>query len=444
MQVLTKNTKVGLSNLSIVKTSEVITDSLRIFPIINQHLVKLSEYLHRYILEETRGEEITVSDKIIEIKQSFNLVLKCYSLVFNWSGFLSTKYLPLLRNCLKSIRGEQETQLNSANRLIVEFAMKLSEYSDQCLYLPTAVHLVQTLQALYKINSSPEIQEKVVEISGKLLTQNWKTLKGADDSGKAYLENLEILSKAFLEGVNIKKLCGLIAKLQDEIPRLEDKNDRLQTFSSFKRTSYPILFKCVCSALCDRIKIEVSNLTNSQHLILWKTVALSMQGLMTIAKVHETRSLLIAFLKKSLGILKIFLSQGIPILEIMLRNKPEEVTQIFKTFQTSTRFLHHLCCHSKLTKDTSLIVFVPQFRLTVETLIYRVKGALIANNCSAAFWMGNLKNKDLHGDDISSQSTFSDRASQSTTEDEVLPDDDSDNELIAACNDDEDVESIIT
>lgn len=96
-----------------------------------------------------------------------------------------------------------------------------------------------------------------------------------------------------------------------------------------------------------------------------------MQGLMSIAKAQETKTNLSTFLKKSIGILKVFLSEGIPVLELMLRSKPDEVVDIFKTMQTSTRFLHHLCCYSKLTKDSSLMVYVPKFRLILETLVYR-------------------------------------------------------------------------
>lgn len=47
--------------------------------------------------------------------------------------------------------------------------------------------------------------------------------------------------------------------------------------------------------------------------------------------------------------------------------------------------------------------FVPAVRSTLEALIYRVKAALIANDCSAAFWMGNLRNKDIYGEEILSQ-----------------------------------------
>lgn len=120
-----------------------------------------------------------------------------------------------------------------------------------------------------------------------------------------------------------------------------------------------------------RIKTEVQCLTNDEHIIVWKTTTITMQGLMSIAKAQETKTNLSTFLKKCIAILKVFLSDGIPVLELILRYKPDDVVDIFKTMQTSTRFLHHLCCYSKLTKDSSLMAFVPQFRLTLETLVYR-------------------------------------------------------------------------
>lgn len=54
-------------------------------------------------------------------------------------------------------------------------------------------------------------------------------------------------------------------------------------------------------------------------------------------------------------------------------------------------------------KDTTIIALVPQLRETIAQLVYKVKAALAANNCSSGFWAGNLKNKDLNGDEILSQ-----------------------------------------
>lgn len=58
-------------------------------------------------------------------------------------------------------------------------------------------------------------------------------------------------------------------------------------------------------------------------------------------------------------------------------------------------------------------------------LYFRVKAALAANNCSSAFWMGNLKNRDLQGEDILSQSTTITETNEENSEEE-LPDDDED------------------
>jgi hypothetical protein len=54
-------------------------------------------------------------------------------------------------------------------------------------------------------------------------------------------------------------------------------------------------------------------------------------------------------------------------------------------------------------KMAGLTIYVPIVRKTLETLVFRVKGMLVANNSPDAFWMGNLKNKTIRGDEIMSQ-----------------------------------------
>lgn len=56
-------------------------------------------------------------------------------------------------------------------------------------------------------------------------------------------------------------------------------------------------------------------------------------------------------------------------------------------------------------KNTAIIVQIPLLRETIAQLVYKVKGALAANKCSSAFWMGNLKNKNIYGVEILSQTT---------------------------------------
>lgn len=46
---------------------------------------------------------------------------------------------------------------------------------------------------------------------------------------------------------------------------------------------------------------------------------------------------------------------------------------------------------------------IPAAKSVLERLIYSVKGMLVLNNSPAAFWMGNLVNKNLEGQEILSQ-----------------------------------------
>uniref|UniRef100_A0A3B3BX30 FA complementation group D2 n=1 Tax=Oryzias melastigma TaxID=30732 RepID=A0A3B3BX30_ORYME len=75
----------------------------------------------------------------------------------------------------------------------------------------------------------------------------------------------------------------------------------------------------------------------------------------------------------------------------------KDVQSLLKTFQLSTRQLHHMCGHSKIRQDTSLTNHVPALKKSLELFLYRVKVMLALNNCQEAFWMGNLKNRNLKG-----------------------------------------------
>lgn len=429
LSLLLKNKNLGLSNLKVVDPISLITDCSRLLPCIKKHLNLIKNKIGKLLEETDHRHDLPelFTEEAVNLKISLNLIMQTFALLFGWPGFQNTKNVNLLRECLKNIRGEEPSQLTSANRLIIEFVDKMNTYVDFCLYLPTAVSLIQIMQSLYAINQSPEIQKKTIYSCEKLLTKKWYNLSGNADSGKEYTANIELLTTAYLKGANLKTICGLVATIQTQAAELQDKEDYLLVLPSIDKSTFYILYRSVCFALLEQVKSEITSLTNSQHLVLWKTIALTLQGLMAIVKIHENRQNLISFLKNALGVLKIFLNQGIPILEIMLRSKTDHVIEIFKTMQTSTRFLHHLCCQSKLTKDTSLVTYVPQFRLTLETLVYRVKAALVANDCSAAFWMGNLRNKDLHGEDIASQtSTISNDRSEVNSDEEIPPDDKSD------------------
>lgn len=103
------------------------------------------------------------------------------------------------------------------------------------------------------------------------------------------------------------------------------------------------------------------------------------------------------------SLLRLLLASGMPVFENNLRYQSDDVIGILKTIRIGTRFINVICNYSTEKKDMTLAKLVPTAKKTLEELIFGVKAMLVLNNCSTAFWMGNLVNKNLDGIEILSQ-----------------------------------------
>ena len=93
---------------------------------------------------------------------------------------------------------------------------------------------------------------------------------------------------------------------------------------------------------------------------------------------------------------------------------------LLKDLQMSTRQLQHICSHSKLQKDVALSNHVPLMKKSLESFVFRVKAMLAVNwnvtgpdgsKMSHKFWVGNLKNRDLKGEEIVEEEDVEDEKS---------------------------------
>jgi len=50
--------------------------------------------------------------------------------------------------------------------------------------------------------------------------------------------------------------------------------------------------------------------------------------------------------------IEVFLRQGMPLLDTMFRTNREDVQGLLKNLQLSTRYLHHMCGHSKVNRSS--------------------------------------------------------------------------------------------
>ena len=108
-----------------------------------------------------------------------------------------------------------------------------------------------------------------------------------------------------------------------------------------------------------------------------------------------------------------------PVIERFFRRKRSICVDLIKNLQQATRFLQTICSHSKINQDVSLANNVPLLKKSLEVLVFRVKAMLAANDCLDAFVLGNLKNRDIHGEEILSQVTNEDEEEEEEGESDV-------------------------
>lgn len=444
LETLTQNkTDSRLCHLNDVKPEHLIKDCTYIIRYVNNFLEIIVKKLDE-IIEE--GEEAHYTDEANEVKSCFSNILQIFNLIFQWPGFQHTGNMDVLRDILKSTRQTGSQTLASANRLIVDFVQKISSFKDHCLHLSHAVTLVNIVNVLHNLTvPTTEIKRKLTSLAEGFLSKRWYDNSGKSDHGMQCNRNIDFLVKTYLKDSKTDALAELVDEVIADLQSLESKNGCLTKFPAIDRKNFHVFYLELCNALLSAIRTEIQSLTNIEHISLWLTVAATLTSLMNIAKQLNYKNNMACFLKKTIGILKIFLISGLPMMEIMMKTNTDAVYKVLRTIQTTTRFLHHLCCQSKLTKDTTIVAHIPSFKQTIESIIYRVKAALVANNCSSAFWLGVLRNKDIDGEEIQSQSTVvSSNDDQMEVDNDQLPsDDDDDGNIIndSRNSDNESVES---
>ncbi|KAL1497121.1 hypothetical protein ABEB36_008131 [Hypothenemus hampei] len=425
------------SHLNDVNPDHLIKDCEKIVGNLIVHLDVFVKKLNNIVIEPL---ETQYTEEVNEVKTCFGNILQIFCLIFQWPGFLHASNMDLLKNILKAARTNSNTQsITSVNKLIMEFVTNISLYSRNCLHLSHAVSLISVVQVLYSLTTScDENKNNLNQLSKEFLSRKWYDYMGKLDQGHASNQNMEKIVTAFLKNMETDSLANLIEKLIEEISAFTAAKDAcLSQFPAINKKNFHVFYLGLCNALLEGLKSEINSLTNIGHLSLWLTIAIALTNLMVIAKSLNNRNNLSSFLKKTIAILKIFLTQGIPMMEILMKKHTTEVCNVFKTIQTTTRFLHHLCCQSKMTQDSSIVAHIPSFKQTLESIVYRVKAALVANNCSSAFWLGNLRNRNIDGEDILSQTTETSSVVNDDHEEsdrDILP---SDDENLDVYNDEE-------
>ncbi|XP_076231297.1 fancd2 [Calliopsis andreniformis] len=355
-----------------------------------------------------------------ENKEAVKLLLYLLTKIFNWKGFESVTYNILLRDGLRTLASqvdESNCMLRSCKELVAESCKYFESLSDIATQISLAIALINICQSLMKHSESYSKQnkEKYAKIAFGFLCLQWPEDKHFSPEYKTAVVGL-LNNWIDNEPLPLKTVTQILEWLPDETSKLERPQDCLNRIPSIRRSNFHLLFKKIFDGLINGVKTELPLADRDPKRIkLWSEVASNVQKLVQISKTLTIKNNILIFLKYMPILLKFFLNLGMPVLEHNLKYQTDDITTILKVMQGGTRYLHTICCDGAEKKDLTLTKHIPAAKSILERLLYSVKGMLVLNNSPAAFWMGNLVNKNLEGQEILSQNLSSEESSLPST-----------------------------
>ncbi|KAF4079161.1 hypothetical protein AMELA_G00189910 [Ameiurus melas] len=413
---------VGFSHLQQKSSKDVASCCVELLGTLCTHLENCHNHFQTF-LNENQGvvDALGVDMNVQQLMCSaYQLLLQVLHTAFSWSGFSQPEQRPLLKSALGVLASrlkEKDADL-TLEQLIKHSFEYLLNFRSTVPSLNTALILTQLLIVLsqYGRSSHSFYREHAASLAKHFLCQEWVTGSGGKERGNKHNDALQSLlrflpqSCAAVEEITENGISELMNAAKDASSRSWRTLNR-QTFLVYYKVMMAELEKCVRKIPPG--KQTDSREVQSEKLLVWNLAVRDFHILINMVKVFDSRPVLNVCLKYGRLFLECFLKLGMPLLDYSFKKHKEDVQSLLKTFQLSTRQLHHMCGHSKIRQDTALTNHVPALKKHLEQFVYRVKAMLTLNQCQEAFWLGNLKNRDLKGEEILSQ-----RSQESDDEDE--------------------------
>ncbi|XP_063081320.1 Fanconi anemia group D2 protein isoform X10 [Cavia porcellus] len=403
---------IGFSHLHQSSASEVVNCVVQLVTPMCNHLENIHNYFQCLVPENhgvpTVGGPGGNAQEYQIMSSCYLRLLQIFHWLFAWSGFSNIENHSYLYSALEVLTGRvKQLQPDEAlEELLSQSFNYLQNFHNSIPSFQCGLCLIRILMALFKRSVDPAPKkEKIAFLARQFLCRVWP--HGEKEKTSVFKDQLQDLLCIYLEHTDsvlkaIEEIAGV------GVPELihSPKDACSPTFPTLTRQTFVIFFRVMMAKLEKTVK------------------SLQAGSAVQPPKVHEEKllywnmavrdfSILINLIKYGRLFVEAFLKQCMPLLDFSFRKHREDVLSLLETFQLNTRLLHHLCGHSKIHQDTRLTKHVPLLKKTLEQLVCRVKAMLVLNNCREAFWLGNLKNRDLQGEEIVSQDSQGSTAEES-------------------------------
>ncbi|XP_077386659.1 Fanconi anemia group D2 protein isoform X2 [Festucalex cinctus] len=420
---------IGFSHLQQKSPKDVASFCVQMLPALCSHLENCHNYFQTLLSDNDGVVDGPTTDAQEHqlISSCCQLLLQVFNTIFSWSGFSQPDHRSLLKKALGVLAGRlKDGGAELSLELLVKHSFEyLLNFRSTIPNLSSALCLSQLLSTVSEKGNAASYREQTASLARAFLSQSWVTVSGEKQRGTKFNEALHTLLSIYLEHVDdVLKAVEEIANGGFSQIINASKDESSASWPTLSRQTFLVFYKVLMAELEKSVrkippgKISDNSEAQSEKLLTWNLAVRDFHILVNLVKVFDSRPVLNVCLKYGRLFLESFLKLGMPLLDYSFKRHKEDVQNLLKTFQLSTRQLHHICGHSKIHQDTSLTNHVPALKKSLELFVYRVKAMLTLNNCQGAFWMGNLKNRNLKGEEILSQRS---QESEEEEEEQVAP-----------------------
>ncbi|CAL8096504.1 unnamed protein product [Orchesella dallaii] len=268
----------------------------------------------------------------------------------------------------------------------------------------TALDHIKLLQIIHDLrNGHPTIKKAIDDATSHYLKCDWKLSSiQVDGFLKIWLGTTPS---------SIKVIKHLVTKLMThenetelDLSEVEQKLPNSAVYKSCSNTNFHTWYCAMLRGLSQYVYKNLRRRGDFEDSIeQWVEAVDIFKDLVAVTKKMPKNLILVSLLKHCRVFLDAFITGGAELLPEYWKREKELAQAFCKGLQVPCRTIQHICEHSKINTDMQLLKSVPLVKRVLETLVFRVREVLGVQGAANAFWMGNLKHRDLQGDCINSQ-----------------------------------------
>ncbi|MCO5587965.1 hypothetical protein L7F22_041918 [Adiantum nelumboides] len=268
----------------------------------------------------------------------------------------------------------------------------------------------------------PYLKTRLSVSAGRVLRHEWED----DGQGKCWRirgDLVQPLLQIFLQFNDspIELLEELASNVMPQVPTQKSRiNDPVRAYPTLCQGNVLVWYRAQheeLSKIFNKVVKDASAMHRSKTakeddidlvLIHTRQCATVLVSLVNLTKIHCDKVAIHSIAVKFGGkFIDIFL-KGIEVWQAQYATRKDSINAVVKELQKATRTIQTLCSEAKGSKKLPVTSKIPAVKRSLERYVFCIKALLHSVSQGNSFWMGNLKHKNLRGEEVGSQLPISD------------------------------------